>query len=100
MPRWLMGEDPASKMDNLHYIIHQDKPRFTARWCFGPPSPPPKAGSRLFVEDGEGDPVHFFEFLWIDEEPDDATFTKLMNKAVDVVDQWLENNREPPTRPF
>jgi hypothetical protein len=99
MPRWLMGQDPYSRDDSLHYLVHQEQPRFTARWCFGPPKPMPKAGERIFIEKGEGDLVHIFDFSWIDEEPDDTAFAKLMGNAIDTVDQWLENNLSPPTRP-
>lgn len=99
MPRWLMGQDPFDRGDTIHYLIHQENPRFVARWCFGPPKPMPKKGEKLFVEKGEGDLVHIYDFNWIDEEPDDKGFSKLMDQAIDTVDQWLENNKEPPTRP-
>ena len=98
MPRWLMGQDPTSKRDNLHYMTHLQTPRFSARWCFGPPSPKPKDPSRLFVESGDGDLVHVYDFLWSDKEPDDDEFEQLMNDAIEAVDQWLENNIVPPTR--
>jgi hypothetical protein len=98
MPRWLMGQDPGSKKENLHYLTHLQAPQFTARWCFGPPKPKPKHPDQVFVEDGEGDLVHIFDFLWVDDEPDDDAFAALMADAIDAVDQWLENNIAPPTR--
>lgn len=98
MPRWLMGQDPLTANDPVHYMVHQRAPRFTARWCFGAPSTEPKDPSRIFVEKGEGDSVHVFDFLWIDEAPDDKKFDKLMNEAINAIDQWLENNMAPPTR--
>lgn len=98
MPRWLMGQNPFVANDPVNYMIHQETPRFTARWCFGPPATPPADPERIFVEDGEGDAVHVYDFLWIDEAPDEQAFNKLMNDAVNAVDQWLENNMAPPTR--
>ena len=99
MPRWLMGENPLIANDPVHYMIHQKAPRFTARWCFGPPSTPPKDDSRMFVEKGEGDSVHIFDILWIDNAPEDEKkFNKLMNDGIDAIDLWLENNSAPPTR--
>lgn len=98
MPRWLMGQDPFKANDPVHYMIHQKTPRFTARWCFGSPISPPKDPSRIFVEQGDGDAVHVFDFIWIDEPPDDKAFDKLMNEGIDAIDQWLENNMAPPIR--
>lgn len=98
MPRWLMGQDPSCKRENLHYVTHLQQPRFCARWCFGPPNPKPKNPEQVFIEEGEGDLVHIYDFLWIDAEPDPADFDLLMNDAIDAVDQWLENNIIPPTR--
>ncbi|MBF0255749.1 MAG: hypothetical protein HQL47_04665 [Gammaproteobacteria bacterium] len=98
MPRWLMGQDPNSRRENLHYLTHLQPPRFSARWCFGPPSPKPKNPEQVFVETGEGDLVHIYDFLWTDPTPDPDAFDSLMNEAIDAVDQWLENNIAPPTR--
>lgn len=98
MPRWLMGQDPSSRRDDLHYLTHLQSPRFSARWCFGPPRPKPKKTEELYIEDGEGDLVHIYDFLWIDEAPSKEEFNALMREAIDSVDQWLDNNIAPPTR--
>ena len=98
MPAWLMGQDPGSKNENLHYMTHLHSPQFTARWCFGPPNPKPRDPDSLYIEDGEGDLVHVFDFQWLDAKPDQAAFQKLMNKAIDAVDQWLDNNLAPPMK--
>lgn len=98
MPRWLMGQDPNSKKENLHYITHMQAPNFTARWCFGPPKPKPKNPNRVYIETGDGDLVHIYDFQWAGDEPGDEDFKRLMCEAIDAVDQWLENNTIPPTR--
>ncbi|MBU0501337.1 MAG: hypothetical protein KJ558_16500 [Gammaproteobacteria bacterium] len=100
IPRWLMGQNPYVADDNIQYLIHQETPRFIARWCFGAPTPPPRDPAHLYVEDGEGDAVHVYDFQWIDTAPDATGFEEMMSDAVEAIDQWLENNMAPPARYF
>jgi hypothetical protein len=98
MPKWLVGQDTRSKKDCPLYLTHLEAPQFTARWCFGPPSPKPK-DKQLYIEPSdEGDPVHLFDFHWIDPGVEDEAFEQLMSDAVAAIDQWLENNAPIPER--
>ncbi|OOZ37640.1 hypothetical protein [Solemya velesiana gill symbiont] len=93
-PRWIIGEDPYADDDETGYLVHNQQPRFVACWTFGRPTEPENI-SIAFIDDDEEDATHIFNISWLDTEPAEPDFERLMYEAVGALDAWLERNSEP-----
>jgi hypothetical protein len=94
MPRWLAARDALDgEFDEPQgYIVHQSEPRFTARWCIGDPAGLPGLTYADVADPGEDDRdnLTLYDFVWIDDMPDEGNFRLLMRKAVVALDNFIQ----------
>lgn len=71
-------------------ISHHKNPEFLALWDTGSEISPDISGL-CWSDDGSGneDPIHIHNFDWTGGSPDQKSFEKLMNEAVQIIDEWI-----------
>ena len=95
LPRWIVGRDaldseldvraPDSRCDG--YLVHMSEPRFVCRWTTADEGAP--LSGLVYSDDGDGDPLDLYDFLWIDDMPDDTGFRVLIESAIEALDNFI-----------
>jgi hypothetical protein len=93
LPRFLIAKGLDDEFDDDLYLVHMSEPRFCARWQIGE-----EGGVAIkplvWTDSDEEEPLYIYDFVWLDDFPDEKDFDRLMAAAAEWIQLWINERAD------